>query len=168
MHHGDWRALAARAKGAASWGCLIFVLLSLGCNNQRLNRHFTEANQRDTGAADAGDATGADEADGTSDEEWMDAQGDVIAPWVHEIDMETAEAATIEENSVSWPLPEYEEMTGWQVQDIIWSPVSHPSYAFIRRILEIEQTDTEIIFYTRPAGLDEVYAQSREDRPDGG
>jgi hypothetical protein len=141
----------------------------VSCGDQRLTRKFSEdhvSGDNNGTVSDAGDAS-IEDTDAISDEEWFDAQESVIAPWVQEIDLETAQAATVEEDSVSWPLPEYANLKEWQVQDIIWSPHSDPSYAFLRRILDIEQTETRITFYTRNAGLDEVWAKTR-DGEDGG
>ncbi|QDG50689.1 hypothetical protein FIV42_08085 [Persicimonas caeni] len=152
-----------RSGGSTMIGLVALVLVLAGCGEPQLTRHFTDAGRTADATLEPGDAGDADAADTISDDDWYDAQDEVVAPWVHEIDLETAKDATIEPDRVSWPLPEYDYMTEWEVRDIIWAPVSHASYAMARVILEIEQKETEIIFYTRDATLGEIYAKSRED-----
>ncbi len=157
---------ARRATGA--WLVLAAVLLG-GCSDWRLMRTFPV---RDAAVGDAGDVTmrgdvgdaGDVASDAMSNAAWWDAQGDeVIAPWVHKLDLTTAQAATLTDDTVSWPLPDYDYMTDWQEQDILWAPVSDPSAAFLRRVLFIETTQTTITFHTRDAALTEVFIVSRED-----
>ena len=135
-----------------------------GCGDDRLFRNFTEQSaQPGTPLADADAGTGSDTGPATAEElqAWYDSQDEIIAPWARELDDAAIADAIVEDDRVSWPLPEYEYMKEWDKHDILWSPVSDPSRAFLRRVLDMAVTDTHIIFQTRSAGLDEVYFKSR-------
>ncbi|MFP4597910.1 MAG: hypothetical protein ACLFVJ_06650 [Persicimonas sp.] len=143
---------------------IVLVGGAFACGESRLQRSYAGGAADTGGTADAGDTGDAD-----SFGDWYEEQGEVIAPWVREIDLETAQAATLDPDYewISWPLPDYDEMTEWQVNDVLWAPVDDPAHAFILRVLDIEITDDEIIFHTRTAGLHEVYIDSGEDDAGG-
>jgi hypothetical protein len=141
---------------------MVVVLLGAfvlsGCGDDQLFRNFSEQTAQPEAEPDGGAMQ--PDGDRTQPEDleaWYESQDEIIAPWTHELDEQTVDDVTIDGDRVSWPLPKYAYMKEWSKNDLLWSPVSDPSRAFLLRVLDIALTDTHIVFQTQKAGLNDVY-----------
>jgi hypothetical protein len=147
---------------AQKYGIAVFLIAALmlaSCGDSRI-RPLEE--QSDAGEVDAS----ATDYEQLQEDywEWYDQQKVVTVPWSHVIDDFVASKATVEDDSVSWPLPEFDYM-GEEVSrnDLLWAPMGGKNRAFARRVLGVQISDTEITFETRPADMSEMFLKTNVD-----
>lgn len=90
--------------------------------------------------------------------EWVDSQEVIVAPWAHEIDEDTLDAAVIEEDKLVFPdTPENQWLLELGEHAIIHGFSEEHMVMVLDRVESVEQTDEGIVFNTRVADITELY-----------
>ncbi len=151
--------IASRRSGWKWLLVALMVVATAGCGDERIVKH---------GAADDPDTAPTQPSDDASDpdrefQKWYDDQESIRVPWSHKLTEQIVADATIGEDRVSWPLPEYDYMTRWTRNEVLWAPIDDPTRSFLRRVTSMEVTDGEVIFETRNATFEDLFFKARID-----